>query len=116
MLSRGDIVYVEIPAPPGGSGHEQAGSRPALVVHNDATSRSLSVISVVPFTGKLKAQSFPHTVLVTPTSENGLSCPSVLLVFQLRAIDKKRLRNVIGRLEEHLMDQVEDEIRTLLDL
>ena len=88
MTSRGDIVCVDIPVPPGGSGHEQAGTRPALVVHSDATIASLSVIMVVPLTGKLRAQRFPHTVLVTPTSQNGLSCPSVLLVFQLRAIDK----------------------------
>ena len=116
MVSRGDIVYVNIPAPPGGSGHEQAGSRPALVVHNEATSPSLSVIMVVPLTGKLRARRFPHTILVTPTPQNGLSCPSVLLVFQLRAIDKKRLRNTIGRLEKATMTQVENEIKALLSI
>ncbi len=116
MVSRGDIVYVDLPAPPSGAGHEQAGSRPALVVNSDATSQTLSVVMVVPVTGKLGAQRFPHTVLVSPTPQNGLTCPSVLLVFQLRAIDKKRLRNTIGRLEDNLMDQVEAEMKALLSL
>lgn len=115
-MRRGDIVYVDLPVPPGGAGHEQAGSRPALVVHNDATSPGLSVIMVVPFTGELSAQQFPHTIIVRPTPQNGLTCPSVLLVFQLRAIDKKRLRNTIGRLERDLMDRVEAEMKALLSL
>jgi mRNA interferase MazF len=71
---------------------------------------------VVPLTGKLSAQRFPHTVLVTPTPQNGLSCPSVLLVFQLRAIDKRRLGNPIGRLEGDAMRQVEQEMKDLLSL
>lgn len=116
MASRGDIVYVDLPSPPGGAGHEQTGSRPALVVHSDATSPSLSVIMVVPFTSKLRTHAFPHTILVDPTPQNGLTSRSVLLVFQLRAIDKRRVQNTIGRLEGALMAQVEDALRSLLSL
>jgi mRNA interferase MazF len=116
VVSRGDIVYIELPPPPGGAGHEQSGSRPALVVHNDATSSSLSVIMVVPLTSKLRAHGYPHTILVDPTPQNGLTCQSVLLVFQLRAVDKRRVRNIIGRLDAALLTQVEDEMRLLLSL
>lgn len=88
-----------------GAGHEQVGTRPALVVHADATSETLSVIMIVPFTSNLKAQRFPHTLLIHPSKQNGLTAPSVLLVFQLRAIDKQRVSKRIGHLEDELMGE-----------
>ncbi len=89
-MKRGDIILVELPQVQAG-GHEQAGTRPALVVHNDATSSSLSVIMIVPLTSNLKAKNYPHTLLIQSSAQNGLDVPSVLLVFQLRAIDKRRI-------------------------
>jgi mRNA interferase MazF len=71
---------------------------------------------IVPFTSNLAALRFPYTFRVDPTPENGLARPSVLLVFQLRAIDKKRLGNRIGRLEQHDLRQLETEMRGLLGL
>ena len=71
---------------------------------------------VVPLTGKLRAGGFPHTIAVDPTPQNGLTYQSVLLVFQLRAVDKKRVRGTIGRIESAVMAQVEDEMRSLLSL
>jgi len=81
-MTRGDIVHVNLPQSVDGAGHEQVGTRPALIVHDDATSETLSVIMIVPFTSNLKAQRFPHAILVQPTKENGLTVLSVLLVFQ----------------------------------
>ena len=100
-MARGDIVLVNLPQPAGTAGHEQVGRRPALIVHDDATSSTLSVIMIVPFTSKLGAQRFPHTIFVDPSAENGLTLPSVLLVFQLRAIDRSRIGRTIGY-EAHL--------------
>lgn len=90
-MKRGDIVLVNLPQTADGAGHEQVGTRPALIVHDDATSETLSVVMIVPFTSNLKAQRFPHTIVVEPTEENGLTVQSVLLVFQLRAIDRQRV-------------------------
>jgi mRNA-degrading endonuclease toxin of MazEF toxin-antitoxin module len=73
-MNRGDIVLVNLPAPDSGSGYEEMGNRPALVVHNDATSGVLSVVMIVPFTSKMGAQRFPHAVVVQPSAANGLSC------------------------------------------
>jgi mRNA interferase MazF len=92
------------------------GTRPALVVHEDATSNTLSVVMIVPFTSNLKAQRFPHTILIKPSKENGLPMPSVLLVFQLRAIDKQRVSKKIGHLEDETMKKVNQEIKDLLGL
>ena len=115
-MKRGDIVLVNLPQVADGTGHEQVGTRPALIVHDDATSDTLSVVMIVPFTSNLKAQRFPHTILVQPSKANGLSMPSVLLVFQLRAIDKQRVTKKIGHLEDKLMGKVNHEIKDLLGL
>ena len=115
-MKRGDIVLVNLPQSADGAGHEQVGTQPALVVQNDAGEESLSVIMIVPFTSNLKAQQFLHTILIEPSKENGLSVPSVLLVFQLRAIDKKRVTKKIGQLEDELMDKVNREMKKLLGL
>jgi mRNA interferase MazF len=115
-VTRGDIVLVNLPQAADGAGHEQVGTRSALVVQDDSTSETLSVIMIVPFTNNLKAQRFPHTILIQPSARNGLSTPSVLLVFQLCAIDKKRVTKKIGYLEDELMLKVNAGMKDLLGL
>lgn len=115
-MKRGDIVLVNLPSPTGHTGHEQIGSRPALIVHNDVTCQTLSVIMIIPFTSQLSAQRFPHTIPVSPSPTNGLNQPSLLMVSQLRAIDKQRLAKTIGHLENHTMELVDAEIKSLLGL
>ncbi len=115
-MARGDIVLVNLPQAADGAGHEQVGTRPALVVQDDSASETLSVIMIVPFTSNLKAQRFPHTILIQPSARNGLGTPCVLLVFQLRAIDKKRVTKKIGYLEDELMLKVNNELKDLLGL
>jgi mRNA interferase MazF len=115
-VARGDVVIVNLPAVSPGGGREQIGRRPALVVHDDSTSNALSVIMIVPFTGQPSASRFPHTIRVDPSPQNGLSAASILLVFQLRAIDRRRIGNTIGQLEPGLMTQVDEEMRRLLGL
>ena len=115
-MARGDIVIVTLPAVARGSGHEQIGRRPALVVHDDATSRALSVTMIVPFTTQNSASRYPHTIPVDPSPQNGLRSPSILLVFQLRAIDRRRVGHTVGQLESRLMTQVDEEMRRLLGL
>jgi mRNA interferase MazF len=115
-MARGNILTVDLPAPASRAGHEQIGYRPAIVVQTDATDTSLPTTMIVPLTANLGALRFPHTLQVDPSPQNGLARPSVLLVFQLRAIDKKRLGNRIGQLEQHHLQQLEAEIRNLLAL
>jgi len=114
-MKRGDIILVELPQADT-SGHEQEGLRPALVVHDDDTSGNLSVVMIVPMTSNLKLQNFAHTILIQPSQQNGLSMPSVLLVFQLRAIDKRRIKKTLGSLEADLMEQVNAEMKKLLGI
>jgi mRNA interferase MazF len=74
------------------------------------------MVMVVPVTSKLAALRFPHTIQVNPSSANGLTEPSVLLVLQLRALDRSRLDRAIGHLEESYLRQLDEEIRQMLGL
>jgi mRNA interferase MazF len=89
----GDIHWVRLPAV---NGHEQGGRRPAVIVQDDRYAGDLPVVLVVPLTTALAAMRFPGTTLIQPTSENGLHRESVALVFQLRAVDRRRVEDRIG--------------------
>jgi len=113
-MARGEIWTVDIPAPKGRSRHEQLGIRPGIVVQADSAPGQLPTTVVIPATSKLQAGRFPFTLTVDPSSQNGLDKPSVLLVFQIRAIDKSRLIRKVGRLEDNHMASLETHIRNLL--
>jgi len=115
-MARGDLFEVDLPAPSGRAGREQVGPRPCIIVQTGTADAVLPTTMIVPLTSKLSALSFPHTFRVDPSPENGLSTPSVPLVFQLRAIDKRRLGNRIGHIEKCHLLQLENEMRLLLGL
>ncbi|CAG1007241.1 MAG: type II toxin-antitoxin system PemK/MazF family toxin [Candidatus Methanoperedens sp.] len=58
----------------------------------------LPTVLIVPLTSKLKAADFPFSFLIEPDQINNLDVASVALVFQLRAIDKRRLKTKIGKI------------------
>jgi mRNA interferase MazF len=113
-MTRGDVIIVDIPTHSGHTGHEQIGFRPAIVVQSDVNDSDLPTTMIIPFTSNLQAMRFPHTILINPSPHNGLSAPSVLLAFQLRAIDKRRIGNIVGRLENFYIKKLEDELKSLL--
>jgi mRNA interferase MazF len=112
-MARGDVFRVDLP--PAAGGREQAGLRPAIAVQAEA-GEILPTVMVVPVTSNLKAARFPFTVRVEPSTANGLTKPSVLLVFQLRAVDRQRIVVKIGHLEQEYLDQLDMEMRRLLNL
>ena len=114
-MARGDVFWVNIPYPRGTAGREQAGQRPAIAVQSDNASR-LPTIMVVPTTTKVAALRFPYTIEVIPSETNGFIKTSILLVFQLRAIDKERIIEQVGKLEQEYLDQLDRELKSLLDL
>lgn len=94
------------------SGHEQSGIRPAVVV-SDVVAH---IIIVVPFTSNARALRFAHTVQFSPTDLNNLSSNSIAMIFQLRAIDVKRLERKIGFLSANEIKSVGLEIKKMLRL
>ena len=107
----GDIYTIDIPPT---NGHEQAGPRPAIIVQAPQFEKQLPTVLIVPLTSQLAAQAFPGTFLIPPDTENGLTMASIVLVFQLRAIDKRRLRRKIGRLSPQHLSQLHQHIKALM--
>ena len=108
-MKKGDIWLVALPST---NGYEQSGTRPVVLL----TETEANIAIVVPCTSNLQALRFPHTIEITPSPINGLSTISVALVFQLRAIDKKRLQQKIGELEEATLQELNTMTRNLLRL
>ncbi|MBW4422511.1 MAG: type II toxin-antitoxin system PemK/MazF family toxin [Myxacorys californica WJT36-NPBG1] len=108
-MARGDILLVALPE---SDKREEKGNRPAIAVQTEVTSSPM--LMVVPVTSSLGAARFPFTVRVEPSKLNGLSLPSIAMVFQLRAIDRKRIVRKIGELEPEYMSQLDVEIWQML--
>lgn len=114
-MNRGDIVWVDLGNPPGGSGREESGDRPGVVISNGDSDPNNPMFTIVPLTCSRSASRFPFTVdNIIPSNVNGLTCTSVAMVFQIRSLDKRRVRRVSGRLEIHFLSQIEDKIKNLL--
>ena len=97
---------------PSANGHEQIGIRPSIVL----SETEANIAIVIPLTSNVQALRFPHTIEIKPSNKNGLSVISVALVFQIRAIDKKRLKKKIGELEDKTINEVNILIRKILIL
>ncbi len=108
-MTKGEIWGSDLP-PKGG--HVQQGYRPALIVA-DTTN---AIATVIPITSSLAATRFPYTLAVTPTEDNGLDKPSVLLVFQLGAVDKRFLHRSIGRLDPATLARVDEQLKAMLHI
>lgn len=69
---------------------------------------------VAPITSSLKALRFAFTVRVEPSSDNGLTLPSVVMVFQMRSIDKSRIVRQLGKLSQADMTRIDAAIWQML--
>lgn len=103
MIRRGDVYYADL-SPVIGS--EQGGVRPVLVVQNDIGNKYSPTIIVAAVTSQINKSKLP-THLELNASEYGLSKNSVVLLEQLRTIDKKRLRERVCALEPELMKSID---------
>ncbi len=91
-------------------GHEQAGVRPAVIVSEVIG----HIVMVVPCTSSMNALRFPHIVQLFPSTSNNLPFNSVAMIFQLRAIDIKRLKKKIGVLSASEIRLINSEIKKML--
>ena len=109
-MTPGEMYWLEFPP---STGHEQTGRRPAVVIQDDGYAGVLGTALVVPVTGQPANARFPGTVTVAPTPRNGLLKPSVVLVFQARALDRRRFRNRIGVIEPAVLAAILTELDRL---
>ena len=108
-MKKGEIYYVEIPTT---DGHEQSGARPVIIL----SELEADIVIIIPFTSNMQALRFTHTIEVNPTSKNGLKSKSVALIFQLRAIDRRRLKNKVGAIEDMILAKIDGMIKKMLYL
>ena len=107
IVKRGDIFYADL-SPVIGS--EQGGVRPVLVVQNDVGNKYSPTIIVAAITSQINKARLPtHIEINAP--DFGLPKDSVVLLEQIRTIDKKRLREKIGRFDDEMMRLVDDALK-----
>ncbi len=104
IVKRGDIYYADL-SPVVGS--EQGGVRPVLVIQNDIGNKYSPTVIAAAITSKINKAKMP-THIELSAKEYGLNKDSVILLEQIRTIDKKRLREKIGRIDDELMKSVND--------
>ena len=106
-IKRGDIYYADL-SPVVGS--EQGGLRPVLIVQNDVGNRYSPTVIAAAITSRMSKAKLP-THIDIQGSEAGLTRDSVILLEQIRTIDKKRLKEKMGHLDEHSMSEVDSAIQ-----
>ncbi len=104
LIKRGDIYYADL-SPVIGS--EQGGVRPVLVVQNDIGNKYSPTIIAAAITSQINKAKLPTHIEIS-AQEYGLLKDSVILMEQIRTIDKKRLREKIGHLDDELMERVNE--------
>lgn len=102
-VNRGDIYYADL-SPVVGS--EQGGVRPVLIVQNNMGNRHSPTIIAAAITSQINKAKLPTHIELSGRTV-GLSRDSVVLLEQIRTLDKRRLKEKMGRLDEDLMHQVD---------
>ena len=110
-IKRGEIYYADL-SPVVGS--EQGGVRPVLVVQNDVGNKFSPTIIVAAITSRSKANLPTHVEILA--EENGLSKNSVVLLEQLRTIDKSRLKERIGTIDKTRIPEVNEALSISLGI
>ena len=105
-VKRGDIFYADL-SPVVGS--EQGGVRPVLIVQNDTGNRHSPTVIAAAITSQTGKAKLPTHIELAAMSY-GLPKDSVILLEQIRTLDKRRLREHMGRLDSALMKQVDSAI------
>ncbi len=105
-IKRGDIYYADL-SPVIGS--EQGGLRPVLIVQNDVGNKYSPTVIAAAITSRLGKAKLPTHIDVY-ADKVGLQKDSVILLEQIRTIDKKRLGEKMGHLDDEMMNAVDEAI------
>lgn len=112
-VRRGDVVVADLDPT---EGSEQRGTRPCLVVQNDAGNENAPTTIVVPFTTSRSGRLYPFQVLV-PADECGLRKDSVALCSQIRTVSiEHRITGHLGSVSDARMTEVDEALKYSLGL
>ncbi|SKA87149.1 mRNA interferase MazF [Clostridium sp. USBA 49] len=104
IVKRGDIFYADL-SPVVGS--EQGGIRPVIVIQNDVGNKYSPTVIVAAITSQINKAKLPTHVEIS-SEEYGLNKDSVVLLEQIRTLDKKRLKEKIGHMTDKDMKMVDE--------
>lgn len=108
-MNKGEIWIVDLSL---SSGKEQKGTRPALILSDTKT----GLVIVIPLTTNYETLKYSNTLEIKKSKINNLDKDSVALLFQMRSIDKKRLINKIGNIEESYIIKVNNTLKQMLKI
>ena len=111
-VKRGDIYYADL-SPVVGS--EQGGLRPVLIIQNDVGNRYSPTVIAAAITSRMSKTKLPTHIDVY-AERAGLARDSIVLLEQLRTLDKRRLRERLGHLDEEMMAEIDTAIAVSLGL
>ena len=111
-VKRGDVFFADL-SPVIGS--EQGGTRPVLVIQNDIGNRFSPTVIIVAITSQIQKAKLPTHVEIN-AKKYGFERDSVILLEQLRTIDKSRLTDKITQLDDVLMEEVDEALEISLGL
>ena len=111
-MKRGDVFYADL-RPVIGS--EQGGIRPVLIIQNDIGNKHSPTVIVAAITSKMNKAKLP-THIELSSEKYAMDKDSVILLEQLRTIDKKRLKDKVCHLDSEIMKKVEQALFVSLDL
>ncbi|ART74804.1 type II toxin-antitoxin system endoribonuclease NdoA [Sutcliffiella horikoshii] len=112
IVKRGDVYFADL-SPVVGS--EQGGVRPVLVIQNDIGNRFSPTVIVAAITAQIQKAKLPTHVEID-AKRYGFERDSVILLEQIRTIDKQRLTDKITHLDEEMMDKVDEALQISLGL
>jgi len=112
IVKKGEIYFADL-SPVIGS--EQGGVRPVLIVQNDIGNKYSPTVIVAAVTSRINKAKLPTHVEI-PAEGNGLAKDSVVLLEQLRTIDKKRLREKIGRIDDKCLQKTNEALSISLGI
>jgi mRNA interferase MazF len=112
VVKRGDIFYADL-SPVIGS--EQGGIRPVLIVQNDIGNKYSPTVIIAAITSQINKAKLPTHIEIN-SDEYGLNKDSVILLEQVRTIDKRRLKDKIGHINDELMSLVDEGLMISLGL
>ncbi|GGI18330.1 MULTISPECIES: type II toxin-antitoxin system endoribonuclease NdoA [Bacillaceae] len=112
IVKRGDVYFADL-SPVVGS--EQGGVRPVLIIQNDIGNRFSPTVIVAAITAQIQKAKLPTHVEID-AKKYGFERDSVILLEQIRTIDKQRLTDKITHLDDEMMDQVDEALQISLGL
>ena len=112
VIKRGDIFYADL-RPVVGS--EQGGIRPVLIIQNDIGNKHSPTVICAAITSRMNKAKLPTHIEIDASSYD-LVRDYVILLEQLRTIDKRRLKDKVCHLDQEILDQVNQALKISLEL